>query len=322
MERRKFIMALAGAAAWPLAAPRAQELGRVYRLAFLANSGRQAPMIVAFFDELRLHGFIEGQNLDIVVDGFNYRDDQTDRWVAAVMQAAPDAVLSPEPATRALQKLTKTIPIVCMTEDMLEAGLVTSLARPGGNTTGISLLSHNLDGKRLDILIEAVPGARRIAAIADANITPSSHLQDLQDASKVRGIELSVFALHKPEETVPAIDAAKAAGAEAINFLATPMTYVVRPAVYARVAELRLPAIYQWPEMGEEGGLAGYGPRFPEIWRQRARLLVKVLRGTKPADIPVEQPTRFELVINLNTAKAIGHEIPATLVLRADKLIE
>src|SRR5262249_44536852 len=142
------------------------------------------------------------------------------------------------------------------------------------------------------------------------------------DAAKARGVELSVLALHKPEETVGAIDAAKAAGAEAINFLATPLTFVVRPAVFARVAQTRLPAIYQWPEMAEEGGLAGYGPRFPEIWRQRARLLVKVLRGTKPADIPVEQPTRFELVINLKTAKAIGYEIPATLVLRADKLIE
>ncbi len=238
------------------------------------------------------------------------------------MRAAPDAVLAPEPATRALQKLTKTLPIVCMTEDMLEAGLVASLSRPGGNTTGISLLSHGLDGKRLDILIDAVPSARKIAAIADANITPSDHLRELQNAAKAHGIELSVFALPKPEETVSAIDAAKVAGVEAINFLATPLTFVVRPAVFARVAQLRLPAIYQWPEMAEEGGLVGYGPRFPEIWRQRARLLVKVLRGTKPADIPVEQPTRFELVINLRTVKAIDREIPAGLVLRADKLIE
>ena len=322
MKRREFIGLLGGAAAaWPLAA-RAQQPARVYRIAFLANSGRQAPTIVAFFDELRLNGFIEGQNLNVVVDGFGIRDDQIDRLVAEILKAAPDAILSPELATRALQKLTKTIPIVAMTEDMLEAGLVPSLARPGGNTTGLSLLSHGLDGKRLDILVEAVPGARRMAAVADATITPPRHLQALQSAAKARGIELSVFALRKPEETMPAIDAAKAAGAEAINFLATPLTYVVRPAVYARVAALRLPAIYQWPEMAEEGGLVGYGPRFIQIWRQRARLLAKVLRGAKPAGIPVEQPTRFELVINLKAAKAIGHEVPAALVLRADKLIE
>jgi putative ABC transport system substrate-binding protein len=162
MRRREFIILLGSAAAWPLAA-RSQQPGRTYRIAFLANSGRQAPMLAAFFDELRLNGFTEGQNLDIVVDGFNYRDDQIDGLVAAIMKAAPDAVLSPEPATRELQKLTKTIPIICMTEDMLEAGLVPSLARPGGNTSGISLLSHSLDGKRLDILREIVPGARNRA---------------------------------------------------------------------------------------------------------------------------------------------------------------
>jgi putative ABC transport system substrate-binding protein len=320
MKRRAFISLLGGAAAtWPLSA-RAQQPGRVYRLAFLANSPRQA--FAALFDELRLNGFVEGQNLDVVVAGFGFREEQTDRWVTEVIKAAPDAVLAPEPATRALQKLTKTIPIVSMTEDMLEAGLVPSLARPGGNTTGISLLSHQLDGKRLEILMEAAPGARRIAAVADAKRTPPSRLQDMQAAARVRGIELSIFTIAKPEESVPAIDAAKGAGAEAINFLATPLTFVVRPAVFARVAELRLPAIYQWPEMAEEGGLVGYGPRFSQIWRQRARLLVKVLRGARPADLPVEQPTSFELVINLKTAQAIGHEVPAGLVLRADKVIE
>jgi putative tryptophan/tyrosine transport system substrate-binding protein len=322
VKRREFITLLGSAATvWPLAA-RAQQPGRTYRLAFLANSGRQSPIIAAFFDELRLNGFVEGQNLNVVVDGFEIRDDQIDRLVGEVIKAAPDVVLSPEQPARVLQRLTSTTPIVAMTEDMLEAGLVPSLARPGGNITGISLLSHSLDGKRQDILIEAVPGARRMAALADARITPAAHLQALQSAAQAHGIELLTFALGKPEETVSAIDAAKAAGAGAINFLATPLTYVVRAAAFARVAALRLPAIYQWPEMAEEGGLAGYGPRFPEIWRQRARLVIKVLRGAKPADIPVEQPTRFELVINLRAAKAIGHEVPAGLALRADKVIE
>ena len=136
------------------------------------------------------------------------------------------------------------------------------------------------------------------------------HLQTLQDAARRRGVELSVFGVAGLEGIVPAIDAAKAAGAEALNFLATPLFSVNSRVVFERVAALRMPAIYQWAEMAEDGGLVAYGARFTEVFRQRARLLVKVLRGAKPADIPVEQPTRFELVINLKTAKAIGHEIP------------
>jgi putative ABC transport system substrate-binding protein len=125
-----------------------------------------------------------------------------------------------------------------------------------------------------------------------------------------------------PQDIGPAIDAAKAAGAEAINFLATPLFTVNSGIVYERLRALRLPSIHQWPDLADDGALAGYGPRFTEMFRQRARVLIKVLRGAKPADIPVEQPTRFEFAINLKTAKAIGHEIPAGLVLRADKLIE
>jgi putative ABC transport system substrate-binding protein len=322
MKRRVFIGALGCAAvSWPRLL-RAQQPGRVYRMAALANSERQAPIIAAFFDELRANGFIEGQNLNLVVNGFGVREDQVARLVTEAVEANPDVILSPEPATRVLQQLTKTIPIVSMTEDMVEAGLVASLARPGGNTTGISLLSHELDGKRLGLLAEIAPGARRMAVFSDSKITPLHHIQGLQAAARSRGIELMVFSLAMPKEIVPAIDAAKAGGAEAANFLATPLTYIPRRTVFERVAQLRLPAIYQWPEMAEEGGLAGYGPRFPEIWRQRARIVVKVLRGTRPADIPVEQPTRFEFVLNLKTAKALGLEIPAGLVLRADKLVE
>src|SRR5262249_46277187 len=267
MRRRDLITLLGGAAAWPLAAS-AQQPGRTYRLAFLANSGRQSPIIAAFFDELSLNGFVKSQNLNVVVDGFEIRDDQIDRLVGEVIKAAPDVVLSPEQPARVLQRLTSTTPIVAMTEDMLEAGLGPSLARPGGNITGISLLSHSPDGKRQDNLIEAGPGAPRKAGPARARVPPRAPISARRAPARAHGIELLTFALGKPEETVSAIDAAKAAGAGAINFLATPLTYVVRAAAFARVAALRLPAIYQWPEMAEEGGLAGYGPRFPEIWRQ------------------------------------------------------
>ena len=205
---------------------------------------------------------------------------------------------------------------------MVAEGFAASLARPGGNVTGISLLSPELDGKRQEILIEAVPGVRRMAAIADANVTPARHLEALQDAARVRSVELLAFGAATPEKIVPAIDEARAAGAQALNFLASSLFFVHRRIALEQAAVVHLPAIYQWPEMAEEGGLVGYGSRFTEMYRQRARMVVKILRGAKPADIPVEQPTRFEMVINLNSARAIGHEIPAGLVLRADKVIE
>jgi putative tryptophan/tyrosine transport system substrate-binding protein len=133
---------------------------------------------------------------------------------------------------------------------------------------------------------------------------------------------LRVITIARPEEVLPSIDAVKASGAEAVNFLATPLTFIPRAAVFERVSALRLPAIYQWPEMAEEGGLIAYGPRFTELWRQRARFVVKVLRGAMPADLPVEQPTKFDLVVNVRTAKELGLTIPVTFLLRADKVIE
>jgi len=161
-----------------------------------------------------------------------------------------------------------------------------------------------------------------MAALADSRVTPPQHLQGLQEAARAHGIELAVLGVGKPEEIAPVIAAAKAAGAEAINFLATPLFLVNSGVVFEQVAAARLPAIYQWPELAEQGGLAGYGARFDQVYRQRARMVVKILRGARPADVPVEQPTRFELVINLKAARAIDHEVPAGLVLRADRVIE
>jgi len=223
---------------------------------------------------------------------------------------------------RAVQQATKSIPIIGMSEDMVLEGLVASLSRPGGNTTGISLLSPELDGKRQDLLIEAVPGIRRVATLLDATRTGQEHVKKLQSAAMARGIDVDVFSVGAAEQALPAINAAKASGAGAINFLATPLFTIGAQPLLARVVELRMPAMHQWPEMAEEGGLIGYGPRFTGVFRQRARLVARVLRGAKPADIPVEQPTTFELMINLQTAKKIDHEIPTALVLRADKVIE
>jgi putative ABC transport system substrate-binding protein len=185
------------------------------------------------------------------------------------------------------------------------------------------LLASELDGKRQEILIEAVPGLRRMAALADVDTTSRRQLQGLQDAARARGVELSLHRIAKAEDIAPAIDSAKVSNAAALNVLASPLLFANRPAIIERAATLRLPAIYQWPEVAEEGGFIGYGPRIVQLFRDvLARQLVKVLRGTKPNDVPVEQPTKFELVINLQTAKALGHEVPAGLVLRADKVIE
>lgn len=323
MRRREFLSVLSGAAAaWPLAV-HAQHAGRTYRLAFFTAVRRDTPQMLAFFDELSRSGFIEGQNLEVIPDGFEVRNEQLTERAATVVKAAPDAIITgTDPYVRAAQQATQTIPLIAMTEDMVAAKLVTSLARPGGNTTGISLLSPELDGKRQDILIEAVPGLRRMAALADSSFTNPQHLQELQRAAQTRGIGLSVFAVENPEEIVPAINNAKAMGAEALNVLAAALFSVNRRTIFERVVALRMPAIYQWPEMAEEGGFAGYGPRLSQVYRQRAQFVVKVLRGARPADLPVEQPTTFELVVNLKTAKSIGYEIPAGLVLRADKVIE
>jgi putative ABC transport system substrate-binding protein len=324
VKRRELITLLVGGAvaAWSLAA-RAQEAGRTYRIAILTGTPREAPQNVACFDELRRLGFIEGQNLAIDPRGFGLREQQFRETAATIVKSAPDAIVTAGgPSTRAAQEATKTIPILGTADDMVAEGLVASLARPGGNTTGVSLLAPELDGKRQDILMDAVPAARRMAALADPAISTPQHLQALQEAVRPRGVELAIFSARTLEEIVPAMNQAKAAGAAALNVLATPLFFFNQRVVIERAAALQMPAMYQWPEMAEAGGLAGYGPRITEWYRQLARVLAKVLRGAKPADLPIEQPTNFELVINLQAAKAIGHEVPAGLVLRADKVIE
>lgn len=323
MRRRGFITLLGGiAVAWPLGAG-AQDAGRTYRIGFLLPSTRGSPAVVAFLDELRLNGFVEGQNLVVIPGGLGIPNDQIAGVVASLVAASPDVIVSgPELPLRALLLATQTIPLVGMTEDMVADGLVASFARPGGNITGISLLSPELDGKRQEILIEAVPGVRKIAVLADANVAKLVHLAQLQQAAQSHGVEALVRGVAKRDDVISAINNVKASGAQAINFLATPMFSVNAAEFIRQVMTLRLPSIYQWPENAEDGALIGYGPRFTEIYRERARIVAKVLLGTKPADIPIEQPTRFELVINLKTAKAIGHEVASGLLLRADKVIE
>jgi putative ABC transport system substrate-binding protein len=322
MRRREFITVLgAFAAAWPLAAS-AQEPGQTYRVGCLFPNPRMVPHD-ALFDELRRAGFLEGQNLSVDWRSFGQRADMAPDFAAEMIKVRPDVVLAGgDPAIRAAAQLTSTIPILGITEDLVGAGFANSLTKPGGNTTGISVLAAVLDGKRQEILIEAVPKIRRIATLADANATSPRQSRTLQDAARRRGIEFSIHWVSRPDEITPAIDAAKKMPAEALNVLASPLLYGNRAEIMGHVAALRLPAIYQWPEIAEEGGLVGYGPRIVQIYQgPLARQLIAILRGKKPADLPVERPAKSDLVINLQTAKAIGIEIPAGLVSRADKLI-
>jgi putative tryptophan/tyrosine transport system substrate-binding protein len=308
MRRREFIALICASATWPLAAS-AQEAGRTYRLGGVSSLPRNAPPFVAMVDELRRLGFIDGQNLTIEWHNYGPRIDLIPELAAELVKAHVDVIyVGGDVATRAAQHATATIP---------------TLARPGGNTTGVSILATELDGKRQEILIEAVPGLRRMAVLADSKATGSPQLQALQDAARERDVEVSIHRVASAEEITAAIDAAKASGAAALNVLSSPFLYGNRQIIMQRVAMLRLPAIYEWAEVAEEGGFVAYGPRIVQIFRELvARQLVQLLRGVKTADIPIEQPTKFELVINLKTANALGITVPATLVARADKVIE
>jgi putative tryptophan/tyrosine transport system substrate-binding protein len=299
MRRREFIALLAASVAWPFAAL-AQQPGRTYRVGGLSVGPRNGPVVAAMFDELRRFGFIEGQNLTIDWRQYTLHIDLISEFAADLVKAKVDVIYAVgDAAIRAAQRATTTIPILGSTDDMVEAGLVKSLARPEGNTTGTSILSAELDGKRQEILIEAVPGLHRMAALADSNRTAGSRLSRLQalnEEAHLRNVELSVHQIAKPEEIPAAIDAAKTSGAAALNLLSSPLLYGNRQLIMDRVAALRLPTIYFFPEVAEEGGFVAYGARVVELFREvMARQLVQLLRGIKVADIPVEQPTKFEL---------------------------
>jgi putative tryptophan/tyrosine transport system substrate-binding protein len=315
---------LLGGVAFPVSAvckAWAQPAGTTYRLAALVQAPRTAAHWIAFFDELRKQGFLEGVNLTIV-DAFNTPLDRVDSVAVTIVNARPDAIMTAGALTRVLQQATKTIPIVTVSDDLLAEKVVTSLSHPDRNTTGISILATELDGKRQEILLETVPDMHRLAILADLGVTTPERLKALQNAAKVRDIMVSTHIANRADDIVPAIDAAVNAGAQALNVLASSLFSRYRKQIFERTAAARLPAIYQWPEMAEEGGLTAYGPRFVALYRQYALQVVKVLKGANPADVPIEQPTKLELVINLKTAKALGITVPPTLLARADEVIE
>jgi putative ABC transport system substrate-binding protein len=313
-------MASAAAACPP--AVRAQEPGRTYRIGGLSVSPRTASYFLPMIDDLRMQGFVEGQNLAIDWYEFGLHAELLPKFAQALVDARVDLIYATGAvAIRTMQKATVTIPIVGITDDMIKSGIVRSLAHPDGNVTGVSILAPELNGKRQEILIEAIPGLRRLAALADANA--ASDLDALADAARDRNVALSIYRITRAEEISGAIDAAKSDGAEALVVLASPILNGSRGMIIARVAAVRLPAIYQFPEEAEEGGFIAYGPRLSQIYKDLlSPQVIKLLRGAKPADVPIEQPAKFELVVNLKTAKTLGLTVSPALLTRADTVIE
>jgi putative ABC transport system substrate-binding protein len=284
---------------------------------------RTAPQFARLFDGLRREGFIEGRNLVIDSHGFDSRSEQYQERAGLIVNSGVDVLVCGGDLTiRAAQQVTRTVPIVGIADDMLASGLVASMARPGGNTTGVSILTTELDGKRQELLLELVPSARRMAALVDPDSKSATQLQEIVDAARVRGLELLTYRVTSTPEIVSAIGAAHTAGAAGLNAMASVMINANRQVIIDRTAALRLPAIYQFPEAAEQGGFAAYGPRIEQIYRQVALPIARLFRGERPQDIPVQQPTTFELVINLKTAKGLGLTIPEALLIRAEKVIE
>lgn len=283
----------------------AQERGRLYRLGVLVQAPRDT--FGALFDKLRSRGFAEGGNLMVDPRGFGCD--------ASALGATAEA-------SRALRKATRIIPIAVLADDLLRSGAGSSLAHPSGNITGVSIFAPELDGKRLEILMEMVPGVRRIAVLVDPKTTSPDELRTIADAAASRGLDLSVHRAASKEQIVPTIDAVRAEGTQAINVLASALFNAERELIIEYIARARLPAIYQWPEYAQLGALACYGPRLESLYRQVARQLAKLLAGVKPADVPGEQPAEFALAINLKAARALGLAVPPDLFARADQVIE
>ena len=320
-RRRDFITLIGGAAAaWPIMA-RAQQ-GRLPVVGVLRPTPKDTDQFAEPFRRyMRAIGWEDGRTVRFMFVWAEGRNERAPALAEELVAQNVDLIVTfGDPAIRATQRATQAIPIVGMTDDMVGSGLAASMARPGGNTTGVSILAPELDVKRLEILHEFVPQARRIAVLADPS-TISTRTQ-LANAARDLGVELLVFEVQNPAQIGGPLDAIATAGVEAVNVLASPQLNAARHVIIERTRNARLPAIYQFPETAEEGGLLSYGPRVLLCFRHVVSLVDKVLRGTKPADLPIEQPSKFELVVNLKTAIAIGMTIPPTLLLRADQVIE
>src|SRR5215471_16361278 len=323
LKRRKFITLLGGAAAWPLAA-RAQQTAMRPTIGFLGSGtpAVQGQWVAAFVQRLRELGWIEGRTVAIEYRWAEPRPERFAEIAAEFARLKVDVIVTLGGAVLAAKQATSVIPIVfAAASDPVGSGLVESLARPGGNITGLSVQSPDLAGKRLELLREVVQGLRRLAILVNVDYAGAVlDMREAQASARTLGLEVATFEVRRARDIASAFEALK--GADALYVCPDPLlnTNRIRIVTLANIA--RLPTMHGQREAVEAGGLMSYGPDNRDLFRRTAELVDKILRGAKPADLPVEQPTKFDLVINLTTAKALGLQIPDRLLALADEVIE
>ena len=324
MKRREFITLLGGAAAaWPLSV-RAQQPGKPPTIGFLgADASAFAPWTAAFVAGLRDLGWIEGRTIKIEYRWSEGRPERYAEIAAEFVRLKVDVIVTVGSAVPIIKQATSAIPIVfAVGIDPVGSGLVASLARPGGNVTGLSIQANELAGKRLELLREIVPQLRRLAIMFNAdNTQPVLEMGETQAEARRLGLEVAPRAIRRAEDITVAFQDLKTK-ADAIYVAVDQLIVANRTTILAAALGERLPTIFSTRDFVKAGGLMSYGPNYSDLFRHSADYVDKILRGTKPGEIPVEQPTKFELVVNLTTAKALGLTIPGSFLLRADEVIE
>jgi putative ABC transport system substrate-binding protein len=324
MKRREFIAGMGAAATWPLAA-RAQQPAKLPTIGFLgaATPSSWSQWTTAFVERLRELGWIEGRTVAIEYRWAEGRSERFAEIAAEFVRLKVDVIVTSGGALLAAKQATSVIPIVfALATDPVGSGFVASLARPGGNVTGLSNQLTDLAGKRLELLREVVPGLRQLAIIANVGY-PGAVLEmsEVRAAARTLGLEVAPLEIRRAEDIAPAFETLRGR-AEALFVVADPLINTNQIGINTLALGARLPTMSGFREYVDTGGLMSYGANIPGMWRATAVYVDKILRGTKPADLPVEQPTKFDLVFNLKTAKALGLTIPPTLLARADEVIE
>jgi putative tryptophan/tyrosine transport system substrate-binding protein len=309
----------------PLAG-RAQQAGKVYRIGWISGlSSSSAPHLsVAMIQALRDLGWVEGRNLIIDYGYAEGRFDRLPALVAGLLRAKPDVILAlGDQPIKAAKEATATVPIVMIACDAVAAGLIASLARPGGNITGVTCMSREIAGKRIELLRDSLPHLGRLAVLYNPD-DPGKAIEwrETEAAGRALGLKVTAVPIRDPKEFQSVFAAIAQERADALIILGDPFTILYARELVDLAAKHRLPVMSAYGEFVTSGGLMSYGPNLVEMRRTAAVYIDKVLRGARPADLPVEQPTKFELVVNLKTEKALGLTIPHSLLLRADQVIQ
>jgi putative tryptophan/tyrosine transport system substrate-binding protein len=324
MRRREFIVLLSGAAAsWSLAA-RAQPAGKLPTIGFLgADASAFTPWTAAFVARLGELGWIEGKTIAIEYRWSQGRSERYAEIAAEFVGLKVDVIVTVGSAVPIVRQATAVIPIVfAVGIDPVGSGLVASLAKPGGNVTGLSIQANELAGKRLEFARELVPQLHRLAIMFNVgNAQPVLEMGETQAAARMLGLEVAPLVIQRAEDIAPAFQGLKTR-ADALYVAVDQLIVANRTSILTSALGARLPTIFSTSDFVKAGALMSYGPSYTERFRRAADYVDKILRGAKPGDLPVEQPTKFELVINLETAKALGIDVPSSLLARADEVIE